>query len=850
MADISAGNSIIWRWLMMGQFRSFPLRYIFTVLSIAIGVALGFSVYLINSSASDAFGDAVRNISGSADTQIAATSSLGFDEQLYAKAFALPEVADASPVVELRALLGPTRTRVRMLGIDPLRAGYITPLLIGRQDISEGQSTGRTGGQSGFDLNAIYLSAAALKETDVQIGDTLSARANGRMHEFTVAGDLPGIEAGQLVAVTDIATAQWRFDRLGTLDRLDVKRANKVSEAALTTALSAILPDDARLGGVENEVQRRDNLSRAYRVNLQMLALVALVTGGFLVYSAQSLSAQTRQRQFALLRILGLQKSSLQRQLVIEGLTLGTIGSVIGLLLGFALASMVLRYVGADLGAGYFAGNSAPIQIAPLAALVFLAFGIGTALFASFAPGRRAAALVPAQAIKSADGDLGENKPAVWMPGVLLILGGAAMTVLPAIDGLPVFGYGAIAAILGGTIWLTPWLAVVALKPLSKWAGSHVSLDLALNHIRRSPTQAAAALGGIVASISLMIAMAVMVSSFRTSVDNWLGSILSADLYVSGGFSAAEFDVTAQQRIKSLPGISHAEFSRNISINLVADKPPVNLIIRPVNNTQFPLATIEEKSSDEIDLPIWISEPAARIYELEVGDMISLPIGDNKASAQVVGIWSDYARQFGAIVMDSDDYVSLTSDLSRTDIAISLRENGDADENIEKLKPQLEAIAGTSLEVADASGIRAIALRLFDRSFAITYGLEAMAILIGMIGVAATFAAQVGTRFREFGMLRHIGLTRRRIIAMLAWEGLLLGFVGLIAGLAAGLAISQILIHVINPQSFNLTMTTHLPVALLIAISFSLLLVSALTAMVAGRRAASRDAVRAVNEDW
>ncbi|MEL6874394.1 MAG: FtsX-like permease family protein [Pseudomonadota bacterium] len=850
MVEQVADRNTMWRWLMVGQFRSFPLRYIFTVVSIAIGVALGFSVHLINSSASDAFGDAVRNISGNADARITATSSLGFDEQLYAEVFSLPEVADVSPVVELRALLGHTRTRVRLLGIDPFRAGYITPLLLGRQDVSEDQSTGRTGGRTPFDLNAIYLSASALAETGVKVGDSLSARANGQVHDFVVAGDLPGIEAGQMIAVIDIATAQWRFDRLGKLDRLDVKRAKNSSQAALSEALSKLPAEDAGLGGVENEVERRDNLSRAYRVNLQMLALVALVTGGFLVYAAQSLSVQTRLRQFALLRIMGLQKTGLQRQLLIEGLTLGAIGSVIGLAFGFAIASLVLRYVGADLGAGYFSGNSAPIHISPFAILIFLGFGIGVAVFASFAPGRRAAALVPAQAIKSGADDGVDRKAPVWLPGGGLIIVGAAMTLLPAINDLPIFGYCAVAAILSGAIWLTPWLAATALKPLSGLAANNLSLDLALSHIQRSPTQSAIALGGIVASIGLMIAMAVMVSSFRTSVDNWLGSILSADLYASGGFSAVEFDNTAQQRIKTLPGINHAEFSRNVTVSLAVDRPLVNLIVRPVADTHYPLALIEEGRTEGIDLPIWISEPAARIYDLEIGDMVSLPIGGDRAEAQVVGIWSDYARQFGAIILESSDYTRLTGDTSRTEIAITLSKADEDNVTVEKLKPLLESVAETSLEVSDASSIRALALRLFDRSFAITYGLEAMAILIGMMGVAATFAAQVGSRIKEFGMLRHIGLTRRRIIAMLAWEGFLLGLLGLIAGLAAGFAISQILIHVINPQSFNLTMTTHLPLGLLTFICLGLVIVSALTAVIAGRRAASQDALRAVSEDW
>jgi putative ABC transport system permease protein len=154
------------------------------------------------------------------------------------------------------------------------------------------------------------------------------------------------------------------------------------------------------------------------------------------------------------------------------------------------------------------------------------------------------------------------------------------------------------------------------------------------------------------------------------------------------------------------------------------------------------------------------------------------------------------------------------------------------------------------IDFAEPSELRAQALTLFDRSFAITYVLEAIAILIGLAGVAATISAQTIARMREFGMLRHIGTTNRQIVAMVASEGALLGLIGIAAGCALGLALSQILIHVINPQSFNWTMTTRVPWALLLAVAAALVATSAGTAVLAGRRAVSRDAVRAVSEDW
>jgi putative ABC transport system permease protein len=216
----------------------------------------------------------------------------------------------------------------------------------------------------------------------------------------------------------------------------------------------------------------------------------------------------------------------------------------------------------------------------------------------------------------------------------------------------------------------------------------------------------------------------------------------------------------------------------------------------------------------------------------------------------VAGVWRDYSRQFGALAMDERDYEALTGDTARAEAAIDLQTGAQAEETIAALRQALPAALAGRAEFARPGEIRAIALKIFDRSFAATYALEAIAILVGMAGVAATFSAQTLARTREFGMLRHIGVLRRQVLAMLALEGALLGGVGGVAGLALGTAMGQVLIQVVNPQSFHWTMDTRWPLTLFAALWIGLVLASALTAVVAGRSALSSDAVRAVREDW
>jgi putative ABC transport system permease protein len=154
------------------------------------------------------------------------------------------------------------------------------------------------------------------------------------------------------------------------------------------------------------------------------------------------------------------------------------------------------------------------------------------------------------------------------------------------------------------------------------------------------------------------------------------------------------------------------------------------------------------------------------------------------------------------------------------------------------------------LEFGAAAEIRAISLRIFDRSFAVTRYLQAVAIAVGLVGVAASLSAQVMARRKEFGLLSHLGLTRRQVIALVAGESAAWLAAGCVIGLALGIAVSAVLVHVVNPQSFHWTMDLVLPWARLWTLAAAVLAAGVLTAAVSARRAAGRAAVMSVKEDW
>ena len=837
--------------MVAGEWRAHPGRAIIGALAIAVGVALGFAVHLVNRSALDSFAVAVSTVNGAADLQVHGVTPSGFDENLYPRLARIPGIAAASPVIELTATgptpavptqttAGPTRNnRITLLGLDVLRAAIVTPSLVAAAN---------------FDPDALYLSRAALELLHAKVGDRTVLTAAGTTHNFTIAGILPGAGDEQALAVVDIANAQWHFGQLGRLQRIDLKLAPSTDRAAVSARIAAMLPADAELVSPATEGERSNALSRAYRVNLEMLAMVALLTGGFLVYSAQSLAVARRRPQFALLRVLGLKRRALITQLIIEGAIIGLVGAAAGIALGQGLADLAVTRLGGDLGGSIFRGSVPHLAFEPLAALIFAALGIAVAVASSIVPAIAAGRAQPAVALKSA-GDLTDPRhrpnPA---PGLILIALGGLASLAPPLWELPLLGYAAMALILAGGIAIMPALARALLTPLQRLAALPPAVDLAVKRLWGAPEQAAVALCGIVASTSLMVAMAVMVTSFRGSVDDWLTAVLPSDIYFHiDGADAGGLDPAAQALLAATPGVADIHFVRQLPLRLAPDRPAVTISAQPIDPANPGAALPLIGASIAIPpgaTPVWVSEPMGWLYNLKPGDRTTLPLGGTARPVFVAGIWRDYARQFGAIAIADHDFARLTGDTSKTEAAVNLTPGANPQTVITALRRRLPTALAPQTLFAEPRQMRTIALSIFDRSFAVTYALEAIAIIIGLIGVAATFSAQTLARTREFGMLRHIGVRRRQIMTMLATEGAALGLVGVIAGLGLGLVMAQVLIHVVNPQSFHWTMDTRLPWGLFAGLVAALVSAAAGTAVIAGRRALSADAVRAVREDW
>lgn len=738
---------LLLRWLLAGPWRAQPGRLACAVLAIAIGVCLALAIHLVNRSAVGEFGRALAVVNGEAHASMVARAT-AFDERLLDRVLADPAFTAVSPIAET-SLTHEARS-LRVIGMDPMRAAAVTPGLL---------PAGADGGSMSdmFSDDAIFLSDAAMRAWRTETGRLLELRHGDAIVRLRVAGTLASPAGGEPLAVMDLGALQWRLGWLGRLSRIDLRVAEGQDPQAIGRAWAAHLPQDVAWSTPGAAEQRMSNLSRAYRVNLSVLALVALLTGAFIVHATLTLAVARQMPVLALIGMLGATPRFVLMAVLGQGLLLGLLGALAGALAGVGLAGLLLATVGTDLGGGYFSGRTAVLDVDGLTVAAYAALGLALATAASVGPALTARREPPVRVLRQAGEPAARSSARAIAIAAAFALVGAALVAMPALGGLPIPAYGAIAC------WLLAGIALVG--PLTRAAATLATAALpdvwrmpvgwlALQRLRGSPQAAAVALAGIVASFALSSAMTIMVDSFRHSVADWLDAVLPADLYgrLASRSPTGGLSLEWQTTIAATEGVAEARFLRSLEVGLSAERPTVGVLardgLRDAPHRSLPMvgAALSVNAGER---PAWVSEAMGELYGLSPGALLELPLGGAMRTFRVAGVWRDYARQHGAVVLDRADYIALTGDRQVSDVAIRLAPGADEAAVIARLRTRLGD--PDALEWRSSRELRELSLRIFDRSFAITRALEAIAIAVGLFGVAATYAGQALARTREFG---------------------------------------------------------------------------------------------------
>lgn len=817
----SLRNPRLFRALVWLPMRAHAGRTLLAMIAIALGVSLGLAIFLMTRAATTESARASRSLFGEVQYMVQGAGD-GFDESLYPKIARTTGVINVMPVIEVRGRVIGRDASLTIIGRDLLR-GASQENTPPRRDRS---------GLNALDPSLIFLSSAAANSFSVKVGDELAIQVGVERVAYKVAAVVPF--SSQNAAFVDIASAQWRLGRIGKLSRIEFDIEDGADTAAVVAAIEMLLPNDAKLTAPENESNQAAQLTRPITINLLGVALVALFTGMFLVYSTQSLAIRRRRREFAVLHALGVTPKQQMNSVLLTGFAVGLGGAILGLGLGVVLAKFGLQTV---------PGMRAPLVIAGWEMIFFACLGIATSVIGSVAPALSVAGIPTAQALKAGDIDEHSSRGHVAVAAALWIIA-IPLLLAPPIFDLPLFGYLAVAFLLFGSVLLIPLFTRHALRAFP--TRRVVTYQTALAQLRGVAHTATNSVATMLVSVSLMVAMSIMGASLRGSMSEWAEKMFPADLLVQMNAALSHLDENTVLEIEAAPGIARVERMRVTTVLLDKSKPAITLVAR---NADSLLIEEEIKQTQANSLtPIWINRVLADRDSLSVGDQVRFELGGQSVVAVVQGVWRDYFNANGAFVIEYPRYLALTADKRISGLSIWLDSGISAAAAMEVVRKSIHTDAEVNITLPGES--RARLLRGFDALFGIIYLLLVVAVAIGLLGIGVNASAQVLARRAEFGVLRHLGFTRKQIGTVLSIEGFCLGLLGSTAGLLLGSIIGAIMIYVVTPQSFHWSMDLHVPIAVLLGLAVSIPCASGLVAFISGRGAMNDDVVRAVKEDW
>ena len=813
-------------WLIRAQVLGRRTATALSMLAIALGVSLGYAIHLINAAALADFAQAMKTVQGQPDAVIAPRdTAAGIPLALLDRISRDDSVALAAPVIDTRVRLDGHAGTVRLIGIDLLSAAPLMPALLPGSAPAPGILEG-----------GLFASRALLEGFPLKVGADITARRGTARATGRLAGDLPAFGATGQVLVADIAWVQAHFgppDGVGEI-RLRLMPGVRAEDWLERTARG--LPPGIELRAAADNRERMSNVSRAYRVNLNVLATVALLTGAFLVFATQLTAVAQRSTQFALLGVLGLPPRMRLLQVLAEGLAIGLPGAAAGLALGYGMAVAFTQVMGGDLGGGFFAASRPTIRPDTPSALGFFVLGCAASLMGALYPAWLNRVQPLAQALKTgfthARGTRSGRARAAAVAAVLLAT--LALTRLPPVGDLPVAGYAAIALVLVCGIALAPPATRLAFAAIAR-ADLRAPLRIAVQNILQAPLMAQVAASGLIVSFALTVSMVTMVASFRTALDHWLDAVLPAPYYMRSQGLPLPADVMADLDRPASPFVRYERMAVS-RIGLAPRRPEVALLVRELDRddpgTRLPFAGVVIAVPDAAT-PVWVSEALQEIHGIRVGQTLRLPLLGREVEVTVGGVWRDYARQFGAIVITAEDYRALGGRFEPTDLALWPRPGHEAAAEAWLA----DQAARHGIDATSSGEIRRLSLSIFDKSFAVTYALEAAAMLIGLFGLAVTLAASIWLRARELATLAALGFDRRMLSRSVVFEGTLIAGVGLVVGLACGVAVGAILTHVVNPQAFHWRMPLLLPWRQVLPMALLTLAAGILASGFAARRA-------------
>ena len=822
-------RAIIFRALVLGHLRTNTLRSVVTAIAVALGVSIALAIDLANATAVASFSSSVNVISSHVNLQVLGIGR-GFDERVIRRVETVPGVTYASPTIEDSVVLGAVPGNplsgeiLRVLGVDLLRPLPRDPQA---PPASSEFSTGTLqGGPDPYELIAQHgaiVSQRVATRHHVRVGDVLHALAGDRPVRLKVAAILPAALAGidSSVVFVDISTAQELFDKIGRLDRIDLI-AEPARLASVKAAVSAVLPHGAR--AIEPKVRTGEiqRMLRSFQLNLTALSYIALLVGAYLIYNTVAISVVQRRPEIGTLRALGATRGQIFRTFLAEGALFGVVGSMLGLVLGGVLAQLSVGAVARTVDTLYVGTSADHVIYDPLVLLKAFVVGVVLATISAVVPAREAAATLPAIAMRSQGFERRVERSGAGyaLAGAGLFALAYALTFVPAIDGIPVFGYAAgLLLIFGGSLCVPLAIAGVASGARRLADRLPPTFRLSAANLGSSPRRNSVAIASLMVAIAMMVSIAILIGSFRTTVVAWAGDTIKADLFVRPlGLADATYDArfspSVATKIRAVPGVAAVDTFRAIQIPFKGSLTTLAAVdfrtIAERNKLRF-LGIVDTRALARTmpnTTDIVVSEPFVRRFGIDRGDDVAIDTPSGFTKFHVVAIYNDYSSDAGVAIADAQTFARLFHDPSANSLAIYSKDGADLADLRTRV---IRSVLPLRIDVQTNRELRNLVISIFNRTFAITYALYVISITIAVLGVVSTLFALVLERRREIGLLRYLGLTSRQVREMVFYEAAYIGGLGGLAGVIVGVLLSLLLIFVINRQAFGWLIELHMP---------------------------------------
>jgi putative ABC transport system permease protein len=850
------------------------LRAVVAVLGIALGVAVVVSVQMANAGSVRGFETAIETLSGKAALEIVSTG-LGVEETRLQGLEWLAEHGQVSPVLEGEAAFQTSpsgRESLRVLGIDILSDRSFRDYRLLEFERQQREPSTREFLDLLIDPASIILTEKFAQRFGLATGSQIRLTLGDRPQNFVIRGLLrnegPARAIDGNLILMDIAAAQLALNRLGWIDRLELLPVDTTSLEALRDEIQQRLPPGLQAQRPARRGEQIEKMLQAFHFNLTALSYIALLVGLFLIYNTISVSVISRREEIGILRALGVARGRVVGLFLAEAVVLALAGILAGLPLARLMALGALRLTATTVKTLYVATAAQALPLDGGHWLLAFASALPLALLAAAIPALEASRVPPVAAIRGGGRLESASRlgwGALWLPLCLFVLAGVLSTLKP-IGNLPVFGYAAALAIVLGAAFLCPsalhvarWIGEKTIVRLWPWfPNAAVEWRLALSNLASSIPRISISVAALAVSLSMLVAIAVMIGSFRKTVIYWVEQTLRADLYLrpstrSNVSVEATVSPEVEQAVRRHPQVAAVDRFRNFTlpygdglVTLGAGDLTV-LIEHGKLLIKEPSANVEALREAIGQDAVVVSESFSLKHSVRRGDHVTLTMPGGAKDFRVVAVYYDYSNDRGVIVMDQTTLTKYFGSMAPTSLTIYLRPGASADDVRAEILKSLES--RYRVFIYTNSALRAEVLRIFDSTFSITYALELIAIFVSILGIASALLTLILERAREFAILRMVGADRGQVRRMVVAEALMLGAVSQTIGLGVGMVLSLVLIYVINVQSFGWTIQFHLPVGFLLQSSLLVLVAAGLAGLYPARRAGNMHAVEALAEE-